>query len=151
MPRHFCLLARDALACPSGDVLVHRGPHDLGADGLARPLDTRVSEAVNGVEDGFAEREWDKWPRGAIADIDDETGGAYVDSFEVEARSCVVSDAAEIGIEGLCGCNCIPVNAESVDGIYDAVEVFLCCLSTGRCAWRGCWRCRCDSGSRRER
>ena len=101
MPVHLGLLARNALARPSSDVFIHRRPHDLGADGLARPLDTRVSEAVNGVEDGFAEREWDKWPRGAIADIDDETCGAYVDSFEVEARSCVVSDAAEVGVEGL--------------------------------------------------
>ena len=95
------LLAGDALACPSGDVLVHRGPHDLGADGLARPLDTRVSEAMDGIEDGFAECKRYKWPRGAVADVDYEASPSNVNAFEVQTRPCVVSDAAEVGVEGL--------------------------------------------------
>ena len=83
MPGNLRLLARDALACPSGDVLVHRGPHDLGADGLARPLDARVSEAVDGVKNGLAEREWYKWPCRAIADVDNEACASNVDALEV--------------------------------------------------------------------
>ena len=98
MPVHLGLLARDALARPPSDVFIHRRPHDLGADGLARPLDTRVSEAVYGIKNGLAEGVGYKWPRRAIAYVDDEAALSDVDALKVHARPRVVSDAAEVGV-----------------------------------------------------
>ena len=127
------LLTRDTFTSPSRHVLVHRRPHDLGADGLTRPLDAWMTEAMNGIENWFAEGKRNKWPCWAIADVDNQTRLSYVDAFELQARPCVISDAAEVGIQCLLRGNFIPVDAERGNGVYHATEVFLCGVSSCCC------------------
>ena len=62
-------LAVETLACPSGDILAHGWPYDLCSDGLTRTLDAGVSKAMDNVEDGLAESQWNEWPGWAIADV----------------------------------------------------------------------------------
>ena len=80
---HFGALTVEALACPLGHVLAHRGPDNLGADGLARALHAGVSESMYGVKYCLAERQRYEWSRRTVADVDDQTGVADVDLLEV--------------------------------------------------------------------
>ena len=83
MTRHLGALTVKALARPFGHVFAHRGPNDLGADGLSRALHARMTESMYGVEDFLAESQRYKWPGRAIADVDYQAGVSNVDVLEI--------------------------------------------------------------------
>ena len=137
VPSDFGLLTWEAFSSPSGDVLIDGGPYDLRADRLARAFHARMSQAMDGVEDCFAEGERYERSGGSVTNVHDEAGAADVDLFEVKTRAGVVPDAAKIGIKGLMGGDGIPINTEGVDCVDDAVEVFSRGLSSRGCILRG--------------
>ena len=83
MSRHLGALTVKTFSSPLGHVLVHRGPDDLGADGLARALHAGMPEAVYGVENRSAESQRNEWPGRAIADVDYQAGVPNVDALEI--------------------------------------------------------------------
>ena len=137
MSSNFSLLTREAFSSPSSDVLIHRGPYDLRADRLARALHARMSQAMDGVEDCFAEGEWYERSRGSVTNVHNKASAADVYLFEMKTRASVVPDAAEVGIEGLMGGDGIPINTKGVDCVDDAVEILCRRLSSSRCILRG--------------
>ena len=112
MADDFRLLTMQAFPSPSGDVLIHGWPDNFGANGLARALDARVAEAVDGIKDHLAECQRNEWPCGAIADIHYETRAADVDVLKVESGSCIIPESAELRVERLLCRDGIPINAE---------------------------------------
>ena len=121
--RHLCLLTRDAFPRPLRDVLVERGPNDLGADGLTSAFNARVTETVDGVEDHLPEGVRNKGSRWTVADVNDKRSLADVDVLEAQPGSSVVSEAPEVRIQRLMRGYLLPIYAKRSDGVDDTLEI----------------------------
>ena len=123
MPGDLSLLARQTLSSPATRVLTDGRPNKLGAHGLARSLDARMTKTMDGIEYTPTRCKWYVRSKRAVTDVDDELGGADVDGFEIESGPCVGAKLPKLGIEWLLSSNCLPVNTEVTDRCYDAIEV----------------------------
>ena len=92
-----------------------------------------MPEAVDGVEDWLAESQRNERPSRAITDVHYEARASDVDLLKVKTRASVVPDASEVWIQSLLIRDGVPVNAEGIDCVDDAVEVFESGLPTSRC------------------
>ena len=68
----FRLLAWDALPCPLANILLDVRPDKLVRDGLPRPLDSGMSEAVDHVEYSSTVRQRNKGAGRTVRYIDEE-------------------------------------------------------------------------------
>ena len=69
--RDLRLLAVKTSTSPSAHILADGGPNNLRANGLSSPLDTRVSESVDGIEDLLPECIRYKWSGRTITYVHD--------------------------------------------------------------------------------
>ena len=78
-------LAWDALLSPSRAVGLDIGPNKLACRNLRSPVCSRMTQTVDGFEHFLPHREWNKWSREAVGNIDNEFPATKIDLSKVES------------------------------------------------------------------